>query len=155
VYDLVAWFDVDSIIVNLSTSAVDLLSGECPGKHFLVSGNDCDPPPSTNTGLLILSKHESAFRVLNEIISLSAESTVRQHPWWEQHALNQILLGDNVMKDDVCVSRHSLQYFPTAACMPKREGNFLAHAAGARGNQQMLSSLLSIEPAVPSMTNTT
>ena len=71
----------------------------------------------------------------------------RGHPWWEQNALNKIIRSNSPVSQAVCVLRASVQYFPGNACMPPREGNFLAHTAGSSGDRKQLSALLSLGAA--------
>ena len=52
-YATVAWIDMDAVIVNRSIT-IESIAEECPGKSVLVSGNTCDPPPSTNGGFLVV-----------------------------------------------------------------------------------------------------
>jgi len=75
---------------------------------------------------------------------MSREERVRRHAWWEQIAINIILKG--TARPDIrpllCVARDTLQYFPESDCMPRRDGNFMAHAAGRRGNKLTYDKLL-------------
>lgn len=120
------WLDADAVFVDFGPR-VEALG--CDGRSALwVGGNDCDPAPHTNAGLLVATPRSE--RVLLRVLEWSKAN--RYDGWWEQGAINTLLMApDDPLARDVCVLPARLQAFEVP-CMPRRPGVFVFHAAGCQ-----------------------
>ena len=127
-FERVAWLDSDALFLNLSP--LDVAIGSCASSAFVISGNDCDPYPFTNGGFLYASR--DALVIIEAVLHASRSEQARNHMWWEQQAINELISTNDTLARFICVTRHDLQMFPTATCMPRRNNNFIAHWAGGK-----------------------
>lgn len=156
-FDFVAWVDIDALVVRWDFAVERVLLDPPCGANwsFAVSGNDCDPEPSINTGLMVMRGDAAAQEVLRALLELSKNESTRYHPWWEQQALRQVLAGDLAGGGDdalllgarrhVCVAAARHQAFhhfvnksnlnANVTCM-RNAGAFMVHWAGANKSSE-------------------
>jgi hypothetical protein len=101
----------------------------------MVGGNDCDPPPGTNTGLMFIKRGPVALDVLNAIIAYEDDAAFMKDAFWnEQSAVNN--LQQSGKGGAISVSRLTLQWFPSAdnKCMKPHPNSWIAHWAGCNSD---------------------
>ena len=139
-YQTVVWIDADALIID-HTLSLEQIIAECPleGRGFVVSGNDCDPWPSLNTGFWIMQNTTFSHRALSAILNYSRNEDTRNHrTFYEQYSLIKLYQDDEVSRKFVCITRTSLTWFPTLRknkkltnCQARKHDNFLVHWAGS------------------------
>ena len=140
IYQTVVWIDADALIINHSLSLEQIIA-ECPldGRGFIVSGNECDPWPSLNTGFWIIKNTSFSHRALSVILNYSRNEDVRNYRgWYEQYSVIKLYQEEESSRKFVCITPSSLSWFPVVLkkqrvinCQTRKPDNFLVHWAGA------------------------
>ena len=142
-YQTVVWIDADALIINHTLSVEQIIAG-CPpqGRGFVVAGNDCDPWPSLNTGLWIITNTTFSHQALSKILNFSIDEDIRNYRgWYEQYSLIKLYEEDETSRNFICITPSSLSWFPSVLkkqkvinCQTRKPDNFLVHWAGSHWN---------------------
>ena len=148
-FELAAWFDSDTAVVDFERP-LSAIRDACEHKHFVVSGNNCDPPvrgqgSGINTGFMLVHHDAAGQYALKALLERTHDAEfVKRSFWWDQHALMDMI--DNAPSHKVCVTPPSLQWFATTGvCMQRSKESFLVHWPATRGDPNAWPQMLSKE----------
>ena len=129
--ELLAWFDADMVITNMSLSLPTLLARTAPvgSSHqacSVVIGSDEDGAPF-NTGLMLLHRAPSTLKLLSRVGAYYNDTAVRVRVTWEQWAMGALYRSNRWARQTICVvpRRPWLQSF--VKWNEWRAGDFAAH----------------------------
>jgi len=100
-----------------------------------VSGNNCDPPPSVNTGFMLAHHDAKGQTILKALLGRTRDSEfVERSFWWDQHAVID-RISSSPHAHGVCITSPELQWFATTQhCMQRTPGAFMVHWPSTRGD---------------------
>ena len=126
--DWLLWLDCDALIVNTTLALGDFLNSiDVSSDHDLVVAADLAPSPF-NLGVIFLRNTAWSVQLLVRLLELAENDDIRNHPWWEQHALHK-LYGegelDVKLKMKIVEERWRLNAF--ASLNEERPDSFIWH----------------------------
>jgi hypothetical protein len=146
-FELAAWFDSDTAVVDFSRTLTDIRSS-CKHQHFVVSGDNCGPAvrghsSGINTGFMLVHHDAAGQYALKALLERTRDAEfVKRSFWWDQHALMDMI--ENNPAHQICVTPPSLQWFATqGGCMQRSKETFLVHWPATRGDPNAWPQMLS------------
>ena len=106
-FELAAWFDSDTAVVDFSRTLTDIRSS-CKHQHFVVSGDNCGPAvrghsSGINTGFMLVHHDAAGQYALKALLERTRDAEfVKRSFWWDQHALMDMI--ENNPAHQICVT---------------------------------------------------
>ena len=122
------WLDCDALIVSPNMVLPEVLNsiGVSPD-HDIVVAEDLAPSPF-NTGVILLRNTAWSVQLLARLLELAENDGIRNHPWWEQHALHKLYAeGELDVKRKVKIVQERWRMNAFAHLNEEQTGSFVWH----------------------------
>ena len=142
--DWVVWFDADILIADLNRPLESFLTPD----HDIIMAEHTAPGPHPNTGVFILRNRLWVRAFLRHVYS---QTSVIQHPWWEQVAWNILMEKHCLPRIRVLPARGLNSLYASQAQQDVyRPGDFIVHFAGLPGKCNLMHRFLAASVLPPS-----